>query len=340
MPVEITLDNFTPATVPADGWIVGYRILGTVGAYTIAGPFFTLPILISTGDPDGTLYEGYVIRDCGSLESIQYFWQTPCSCTWIGSEYVVSITGDQCQLDETQDPTLTNSGYCLATSQNAVYTSYESRIYTSSYNNTTLNLAPATVDAGVYADLTSSYWANLGSSSTLGPLNREGVWIDSNCDGVKNALGSGVQTTVAYVFNNLGSTRTIYVGIGADNQFKLKVNGTEVADSGSLGDVQFKIWHIIPITVVPGSNYINAIATGDGSVNDAIGLVVYDNTAAEIAAATSDLDLSISFASHNLRGTSFDVATCPSGWSLDTSGGAGNYICRRTTYAICNGIPV
>jgi hypothetical protein len=337
MAVRITLDNFTPATVPADGWFVSYKILGDPGSYTTVGPFFTLPIEIDTTDPGGTLYEGYIIRDCGTLESAQYFWQTPCDCGNAGVGYVVSPGGDQCELNETTPPTITNSGYCLATSQNAAYTNYESRIYTNLYNNTTLNLAPATVDPGVYADLTlAGQWANGGASTTLGPLNREGVWIDSDCDGNKDALGVGVQTTIAYVFNNTGVTRTIYVGVGADNQFQVVVNGTQVADSGTSGDLQFKIWHIIPITVVPGNNFINVTGTGDGSVNDAMGMVIYDNTAAEIAAATSDLDLNIPFASHTLRGTSFDVATCPSGWSLDTSGGQGNYICRRTTYAICN----
>lgn len=344
MAVRITLDNFTPATVPPDGWTVGYRILGSSDPYTVVGPFMSLPITIDTTDPGGTLYEGYIVRDCGSLTSALFFVQTPCDCTNTGVGYVVSPGGDQCQLIEEQPPTLTGADYCLATSQNGVYSSYCSRIYTNAFTDLTLQIDPSTIvplgagtNPGIFQQLTSApQWANSGSSSTLGPMNREGVWIDSDCDGNKNALGVGVQTTIAYNYNNVGAPKTIYVGIGADNQFKLVVNGNIIATFGTGGDYQFKIWHIIPINVVTGSNLINVIGTGDGSVNDAIGMVVYDNTASQIAAAASDLDLNIPFASHSLRGTSFDVATCPVGWSLDTSGGVGNYVCRRTTYGICN----
>ena len=346
MAVRITLDNFTPASIPVDGWIVGYKILGDPGAYTVVGPFMTLPINIDTTDPGGTLYEGYITRDCGVLTSTQYFWQTPCDCSNTGVGYVVSPGGTRCELDQTTPATVTNSGYCLATSQNFAYTNYCSRIYTSSFTNSTLAIDPYTItplgggsNPGIFAQLTTSgQWANDTNSLTLGPLNREGVWIDSDCNGSKDALTAGVMTTLAYVYNNVGATKIIYVGVGADNQFRVVVNGSTIATFGAGGNYQFKVWHIIPITVVPGSNYINVIGTGDGSVNDSIGMVIYDNTASEIAAAATDLDLNIPFASHTLRGTSFDVATCPSTYSLDTSGGSGNYICRKTTYGICNAV--
>lgn len=344
MGVRITIDNIVPAAVPTDGWTVGYRILGSLGPYTVISGFMALPIEIDTLDPDGTLYEGYIIRDCGAEESTQFFWETPCDCANTGVGYTVTAGGDQCELIEEQEPTITSSGYCLATSQNAVYSSYCSRIYTPSFTDLTMQIDPFTIvpfgagtDPGIFQQLNLvNQWENSGASSTLGPLNREGVWIDSDCDGDKDPLGVGVQTTIAYSYNNVGAPKTIYVGVGADNQFQVVVNGNIIATFGTGGDYQFKVWHIIPINVVTGPNLINVIATGDGSVNDAVGMVVYDNTAAEIAAAASDLDLNIPFASHSLRGTSFDVATCPVGWSLDTSGGVGNYVCRRTTYGICN----
>jgi hypothetical protein len=168
-------------------------------------------------------------------------------------------------------------------------------------------------------------------------MNREGVWIDSDCDGNKNSIGVGEQTTVAAQFTHLGAAKTMYLGVGGDNQFKVVVNGVIVADTGAtVSNLQFKIWHIIPIDIVTGVNYINVIGTGDGSPDDSVAFVIYDNTPAEIIAATTDADLSIIAKTSTLRGDDFDVATCPATYSLDTSGGQGNYICRRTLTKVCN----
>ena len=344
MAVRITLNNPVPLDLPGDGWIVGYKILGDPGAYTVVGPFVALPIEIDTLDPGGTLYEGYIIRDCGDLESAQFFWQTPCDCTNAGVGYVVSPGGDQCELIEDAPADVTNSGYCLATSQDGAYSNYCSRIYTNLFVDATLDIDPFTIqpfaggtNPGIYEQLVlTNQWRNDTASTTLGPLNREGVWIDADCNGARDALGVGVETTIAALYNNVGVSKTIYVGVAGDNQFQLVVNGVIIATFLPGGDHQFKIWHIIPITVVPGPNYINLVGTGDGLVQDAIGMVLYDNTAAEIAAAITDLDLTIPFQSSTLRGTTFDVSTCPPGSSLDVSGGPGNYLCITTTYGICN----
>lgn len=336
MAYQLVLSLPTPATVPADGWLVGYKILGDPGVYTLAGPFMSMPITIPTADPVGTLYEGYITRDCGDLTSTDFFWQTPCNC--VGAGYSPAPSGTECENVQTQPPTVTDSGFCLAISQQDVYTQFGSRIYLPGYTTTTMNLNYPVSDTYIYANLsTSGLWANPTSSTTIGPMNREGVWIDSDCDGNKDELTFGVQTTIAYLFNNAGSARTIHLGIGADNQFQIVVNGTQVADSGAVGDKQFKVWHIIPIDIVSGPNYINIVGTGDGSMNDALAMVVYDNTNAEIAAATSEGDLTIPFRSSSLIGTSYDVATCPSGWSLDTSSGVpATWTCVQTTYKFCN----
>lgn len=334
--VEITLDNLVPSTLPTDGWKVRYRIKGSVGAYTNAGPFTAFPIVITTTDPAGTLYEGFILRDCGTLESTEFAWETPCDCT--GVDYNPNAGGTGCEKNETMAPNITNSGFCLAASTNAVYSSFESRIYIPGFSNSDILLPPGSSGGNIFATMSlPGQWANPTSNPTIGPMNREGVWIDSDCDGNKDALASGAQTTIAFVYNNLGAPKTIYLGVGADNQFRVIANGVQVATTGSASsDIQFKIWHIIPVTANTGINYYNVVAIGDGSVNDAMAMVGYNNTAAQIRDATSDAQLDIIFHSATLRGTTYDVATCNAGWTLDTSGGQGNYICRRTLTKTCN----
>lgn len=244
--------------------------------------------------------------------------------------YTLSVDGTYCYKIETMAPTITESDFCLAASPNSAYTTYGSRIYNPGFSDSTLRITFPTANAYIFANLTlNGQWYN--NTGSVGPMNREAVWIDSDCDGGKDPLASGTQTTIACQFDNTaGVQRTIFVGIGSDNQFILKVNGATVATFTTPIETEaFRIWHIIPITVEPGINFINAVAIGDGSVNDAIGMVVYDNTAAQIQAATTDGALTIAFASHSLIGTHYDVATCEPGWSLDTSGGQGNYVCKR-----------
>jgi len=334
---QITLNNIVPAIVPPNGWKVGYRIKGSSNAYTIVGPFTSQPIQFSATDPGGTLYEGFIQSDCGDLQSTLTYWVTDCNCP---DTYQVTPQGTSCQKLDSIPATVSNAGYCLAPSTNPVYTSFESRIYSPGFSQATLNLLPGTVGGFIFARMTTAgQWANPTSDTNTGPLNREGIWIDSDCNGVKDDLQSGQKTTMAFMYNNPGPQRTIYVGAGADNQFVLVVNGQEIVDTGIAGDLQFKIWHIIPVTVNPGVNYINLIATGDGTFNDSFGMVVYDNTPSEIQAATSDAQLNILFASHTLRFTTYDVATCPDTYSLDTSGGQGAYICTKVLTSICNPHP-
>lgn len=335
--VQVTISSLVPSTPPTDGWRVGYRVLGTTGAFLVpvGSPFMTQPIVFTTTDAAGTLYELQIKRDCGALESTEFITTTPCQCS---AGYVVSPSEKNCQQVNTIAPTVTNSGYCLAPSTDGAYSGFESRIYMGGFAAGTLTLPPGSTGGLIYGRMTlSPQWANIAANLVDGPMNREGVWIDADCNGTRDPLSGGQQTTIAFMYNNPGPPKTVYVGMGADNQWKLVVNGVQVAEMfPSAGQLPFKIWHIMPVGLVTGVNYINGIAQGDGSVQDSIGMVVYDNTPAQILAASNDAALNILFKTSSLRGTSYDVTTCPSGYSLDVSSGQGNYICVRTTYKICN----
>lgn len=78
-----------------------------------------------------------------------------------------------------------------------------------------------------------------------------------------------------------------------------------------------------------GTNYFNIVWKWDGSVNDAVGMTIYDNTADQIKNATDDSQLNILFTSKNLRGQHISVATCPAWWTLDTSAWRGGYVCKQ-----------
>lgn len=258
-----------------------------------------------------------------------------CNCP---TGFTITTDGTRCQMVELSPVQLLYSDYCLAASTNISYSNYGTRIYNPGFTYDSVS-NPTPPSSEIFAIMTlSGQWSNpSGNSSVIGPMNRAGVWIDSDCNGSPNILALGAQTTLAYSYNNTGAPRTVYVGVGGDNYFSLRVNGIIVAQTTgpALSPINFKTWHIVPVTIVTGTNDFNAVGTGDGFQQDSIAMVVYDNTPAQIRDATADSQLNILFTTFNLRNQHIDVATCQPGYSLDTSGGVGNYICRRITNAPC-----
>lgn len=335
----LTIAFIPLATPPSAGYVVTYRIRGSSGAYTTVLPAPTTSPVVITGLATSTEYEGTIGAHCDTEFGVIVNFIT-CTCP---SGFSVIGNNVFCQKIEYVTPTVTHSGYCLAPSTNNVYTQLETRIYNPGFSYSSINsFTPPSGD--IYAILTTpTIWKNSLGNSSDGPMNKCAVWIDSDCNGIKDSLSVGTQTTLAAIFNNFGISRTIYIGIGGDNQFVLKVNSIIIAnspitlDGSHNGDRNFKCWHIFPVTVVPGINDINVVGTGDGSSVDSIGMTIYDNTAPQLLAAITNTDLNIAFSSESLRGNHIDIATCAAGYSLDTSGGSGFYTCRKITDAPCGG---
>lgn len=246
--------------------------------------------------------------------------------------YTLAPDGSYCYKNEAVVPTIQQSNICLAPS--VLYGNY-------SGNGTyvyPVGVDPSLPDGTQVQHLTTTYWQGL-SSSQLGPMNREGVWVDSDCDGTKDALGSNTTLQFSYIIHSEVDGKVVYVGVGGDNTFRVELDGTLIAErTASGGSSNFQFWHVVPVTLRSGPNQFNFKATGDQSVNDAFAAVIYDNTEAQLAAATADTDLTLLFRTGAFRGGRIDLATCPANYSLDTSGGQGNYVCRRTLtspFTIC-----
>lgn len=252
-----------------------------------------------------------------------------CSCP---TGFLASPDNSFCFKNETTPPTIVGSSVCVANANKLlVYASLGTRIYNTGYNTI---LAPAPAPGDILTTLNNAPQWN-SSTATNGPTNRFSVWVDSDCNGVVDPLTPGAQVTLSYVYNNPGPSRTIYVGLGGDNEFQFKLNGLTLAETIDGLGTGWYWWHIIPVVIRNGTNYFNMVGTGDGTVNDMISMAVYDNTSAQLIAATDDSQLSFLYKSSDSIGLPINVATCPDGWSLDTTGGVGNFICRKTTTASC-----
>lgn len=240
--------------------------------------------------------------------------------------YTLSSDSTYCYQENTTEPTILETDYCLAVSQlSTQYTINGTCFYDAGYTDKLV---------GAFTLVTTTpQWRE--ASSVVGPMNREGVWVDSDCNGAKDPLTAGQVLNITFPITTTSPT-TLYVGIAGDNAFKLQINGVTIVDctlafpaQGGPAGANFNFWHVFPVVIGAGTNYFSFSGVGDGSVNDSFAAVVYDNSLAELTAATDDSQLNILFKTSNLVGDPIEIAECPTGYFLDTSEGPGAYVCRQ-----------
>jgi hypothetical protein len=198
---------------------------------------------------------------------------------------------------------ITNT-YVASATPNTSYTSDASFIYDIGFQQNgsgRLSLIPTT----------NLFWRNAPANLVSGPMNRNAVW---------NAgipLNQFLGTNIPVFMPQAG---IVYIGLGSDNIAQVYVNGTltilmnPVAMQASIAsqypayagvlpvNVPLVFWNIYPISLPYGNSSIIVQNSNTGSVG-ALAVEVYNNTAAEIAAATSYGDLNMLFQSSSLVGS-------------------------------------
>lgn len=178
-------------------------------------------------------------------------------------------------------------------------------------------------------------WDAVGRNNDDGRMNWAGVWVQGETSNPLNEWIGFVRRIDTPV------SKTVYVGLSADNAFMFSLNGTPIVDchgpSGSVGGnvtggPNFNFFNIYPVVLAAGTNYIEMWARNYGSVAG-MAMEIYDMTLAELIAATEQADLNVLFSTHDMDGEPFDLGetigwSCPVGYSLDNSG-PGDPVCRQ-----------
>lgn len=229
------------------------------------------------------------------------------------------------QTKKIADPTVENLDYCTAPSLNNYYIDFGVRYhptFTLNYDiNTTGYKAIYNTDPAV-----ASVFENFMNNSPY-----RSIWIDSDCDGNKDSLSSGSQATLNKTIN-VNSNKTVYVGLIGDNKFILNHNGVDVVRVTNIDVNNFRYLHIFPLTLITGENTLTFTGIGDGSVNDALGVIVLDNSIDDIMGLTNgELDetkdpipksqWNVLYSSEDSLGSTVDIVTCPSGYSYNNDTG-------------------
>jgi hypothetical protein len=201
---------------------------------------------------------------------------------------------------------------------NIAYSNYGARIYkVNGYNTAGVALAgfaPTLVP-------TRPLWGNGLALNTEGRLNTVGVWAVNNC------IQNNFQAITEYIgfasTINVPQTKQYYIGIAGDNQIRFRVNGFTVVEQPNItNDENFKYWHIYPVILQEGANFIELSCRDDGSVSACFGAEIYDNTEAQLVSATTENQLTIIFSTKNYFCGHIGVGTnygysCPAGYTVD-----------------------
>jgi hypothetical protein len=257
------------------------------------------------------------------------------------------------------DGICTSTDVVSATPPTSSYTAFERKYFEYSMSGTTVYQSGWNINGTGTSQVqlnTANLWKNTTGTSPSnpgnGPLNRTGLW--ANLD-TADPIDYPLQTWLGFNACITGFTGGLYyVGIGADNEFRLEVDGVVVLDtfanSGLNELAKFRTWHVYPVTLSAGDHIIGLYGynlLGNQTNPAGFGCEIYDNTLAELTGATSVNDLNIVFTSTDFIGDIIPVVkdvngvylasgyTCPTGYEYAQC--TGN--CWKTIYCPDNTTP-
>jgi len=187
---------------------------------------------------------------------------------------------------------------------------------------------------------TPHVWLNSDFVSAVDSrLNKGGLWKCA-AQSYVGSLGFSRQIIVP-------STKTYYIGVGADDSAKIQINGVTVLDqdistlltstyfNGS--NLAFRYWHVYPVTLLSGPNIITLTGTNTGSLG-IMGFEIYDATELQLKTVTTEAGLNpyIIFTTRDIVNNSpSDLAnySCVSnpGYSLVYDPIGNTYFCKKIT---------
>lgn len=198
--------------------------------------------------------------------------------------------------------------------------------------------------------LANLFWRNgndpvgcIASTMYSGPLNRAGLWSSTTTSNQQVGFPVCIEIPESKVY---------LVGIACDNYGIINLDSVNIitqnaaaldAQYGLTGNVStFAVWHIYPVFIPAGSHILECIGYNTFGVA-AMGCEVYNNTAAELIAATSYAMLDLVFSSKDYIGHPVVLGSggvgfsCPPGYSLKACSSPYECVRRVTTPVLVSG---
>lgn len=141
------------------------------------------------------------------------------------------------------------------------------------------------------------------------------TWVS----GVNNATSDDTITIYTDIY--FEEDTTVHIGIIGDNYFSITLNSVLKVQSESLSETaNFNYCNIFPVSVSAGNNRFSFSGKGDGTISQALGVIIWDNTKDQLYTNP------VSRSNWNVLWSSYDaidseVYTCPSSYSYDENSG-------------------
>lgn len=338
MTVKLT---WTPGS-GATSQTVQYRVTGSTSWVTYSTINDNTTSTIQVTLPDDS-YDFRILNNCSS-----------CSCP---SGY--TLVNNRCVLTETATPNVSSNTTQLTRTPYQVYGVDGTRVYTSASltsSFTILNLSnpfwvrsanpPGWTDPSVYNDA-----AKQNFDLNNGPVNRLAIWgrtLDANGN-VQNNYNLTL-ASIPPVFQwigfdvclNIASSKTYYIAIAGDNQYRFSLNGSIVLETNinTQPTNNFTFLHIYPYTINAGTHTIRVEGYNNGSLaafgceifdldNRPVGMSVVDY----LNAQTDYSNLNVVFTTRGQTQFTSNLYSCPTGYNITNPSCSGVQCVRVTTTA-------
>jgi hypothetical protein len=183
-----------------------------------------------------------------------------------------------------------------------------------------LNDSIGNVITPIAINSTYPFWSSNSSNTIGGRLNNIGLLAPED-----TVTGSGLGGWVGFSrCLNIETAGTYYIGLAADNYCRFKVNGDLVAAFTGLTTFSFDVWHVFPITLNSGLNFIEMEGLNGGS-DSAFGAEIYFPTGATpfatltAATSTASTQANVIFSTAEYVGGNWGIGggyTCPIGYII------------------------
>jgi len=129
-------------------------------------------------------------------------------------------------------------------------------------------------------------WGN--GNVNNGRLNNAGVWICDDQNPVQH-----VNEWIGFTFClELLQETTYYIGISAENEFRIKLNGQVFVQTTTYStQFPYQYWHVFPITLQAGTNILSFEGLSRGGATAGFAAEIYNATLAQLLSYVSPVQL-------------------------------------------------